>query len=204
MHLLRRLAFVLATAAALVSALLATLAWRIVKSPPAASIDEAASSDALLVFAGGRGDRLEAALEIVEAALAADTPTPVLVLSRGNDEWYKVHSPALLRFCEQGLPKTMGTQTGFGSVEVLCIVPEPDNTIGEALAFASLVEQNGWEVITVVTSDSHLGRAHLWTGRCVASSVEVLAIGSGGQSDRATTFDEWLSVGHGLAIDRRC
>ncbi len=96
--------------------------------------------DAVVVHAGGEGERLELALELMERQAA-----PTLVLMRGTNP----DSPDLNAVCD----------AGSEAYEVVCPTPDPDTTIGEAQALRLLVNQRGWDEIIAVTSDYHLRRA---------------------------------------------
>ena len=102
--------------------------------------------DAVVVHAGGRGERLRLALELMGAGAA-----PTLVIMGGSaNEW-----PEAQRLCGQTVP-----------FEVLCPDPMPGTTLGEAQALAVLAAADGWESVVAVTSDYHLRRAHLLDRKC--------------------------------------
>jgi uncharacterized SAM-binding protein YcdF (DUF218 family) len=104
------------------------------------------SGDAVVVHAGGRGERLRRALELMETGAA-----PILVIMGGSvDHW-----PEALRLCGQASP-----------YEVLCPDPVPGTTLGEARALAALVGDRQWKSVVAVTSDYHLRRAHFLDRRC--------------------------------------
>ncbi len=111
--------------------------------PPTA---EHPTGDAVVVHAGGRGERLRRALELMESGAA-----PTLVIMGGSvDHW-----PAAQRLCGQTSP-----------YEVLCPDPVPGTTLGEARALRELVSARGWKSVVAVTSDYHLRRAHFLNRRC--------------------------------------
>jgi len=95
-------------------------------------------ADAVVMFVGGRGERLELA-----TAVFNDEEIPNLVIPNG-DQW-----PAANKLCSAAAPT------------VFCPTPDPDTTKGEAQAIAALAETNDWESVVLVTSDYHRGRAHL-------------------------------------------
>lgn len=107
--------------------------------------------DAIAVPAGGTGERLRAA-----SALMDEGAAPVLVLS---------HGPSTL--CRAD-----------ASYEVICFVPEPGNTRGEAQEIGRLASENGWERISVVTSTHHVTRSRVLVGQCVEGDVEMVDAGS--------------------------
>jgi hypothetical protein len=63
--------------------------------------------------------------------------------------------------------------------EVICPPPEPDTTIGEALALRDLAMDRGWSRVITVTSDYHLRRATYLDGKCSNAVI----IGSGAPSN---------------------
>jgi hypothetical protein len=50
--------------------------------------------------------------------------------------------------------------------EVICFVPSPDTTRGEARAVGRLALERGWHDVVVVTLTYHVSRARLIVGRC--------------------------------------
>lgn len=120
--------------------------------------DEPRSSDAIVVLAGGKKQRLAKGLELIREGVAR-----TLVISDGNDpEW-----PAANRLCRGGA-------NGF---RVVCFRPDPYSTRGEVRAVARLARANGWKSIAVVTSTSHIFRAGLLFRRCLDGRVDTVAAG---------------------------
>lgn len=114
--------------------------------------------DAVVVHAGGEGERLDRALEIMDGGFAE-----TLVVMRGDvPDW-----PEGNALCASG---------GDG-YDVICPTPDPDTTIGEAQALAILVNQRGWEAVIAVTSDYHLRRA-LHVDRACSPDLTVYAAGA--------------------------
>jgi uncharacterized SAM-binding protein YcdF (DUF218 family) len=108
-------------------------------------------ADAVVVFVGGRGERLA-----VAERLLADGLAPNLVLPNGTaPEW-----PAGNRACSGDFP-----------FEVHCPRPDPDTTRGEARVIAALAREKGWTRVIVVTSSYQLTRARLLLGRCFDGEV---------------------------------
>jgi uncharacterized SAM-binding protein YcdF (DUF218 family) len=120
-----------------------------------APTDPAHPADALVVFAGGRGERLSKA----ESLLRQDA-APTLVISNGRDARW----PAANRLC--------ASRQRF---EVLCPQPHPDTTQGEARMVRDLAARRGWRSVAVVTSTYHAGRARLLLRRCFDGQLEVVA-----------------------------
>jgi uncharacterized SAM-binding protein YcdF (DUF218 family) len=101
-----------------------------------------------------------------------------------------------------GPEELCGSEPGF---EVVCFVPDPDDTRGEAEAIGRLAAERGWQHLVLVTSDYHATRARLLLGRCFAGTIDV----SAAASDKAPLPLLW-AIGHewgGLietAIHRDC
>lgn len=111
--------------------------------PSASTLQRA---DAVVVLAGGDGERLDRGLELVRAGVA-----PTLVASTG---------PGSLCNTSQ-------------TFEVVCFDPSPATTRGEAEAIGRLAKENGWKRIVLVTSTYHMSRARLLVGRCYPGALEV-------------------------------
>ena len=107
-----------------------------------------AHADAVVVLAGGAGERLDRGLELVRDGVA-----PNLVVSTGPDE-----------LC--------ATQHDF---HVYCFLPHPDDTRGEAEAVGRIAAREGWRHLVLVTSDYHATRARILVGRCFPGTVDVSA-----------------------------
>jgi uncharacterized SAM-binding protein YcdF (DUF218 family) len=103
--------------------------------------------DAVLVCAGGRGDRLVRALELMDEGVA-----PVLVVPHGaNPRW----------------PAAVALLGGSFPFELVCPTPRPSKTRGEARLFRDLIGSRGWRRVVLVTSDYHARRAMLLVRRCI-------------------------------------
>jgi uncharacterized SAM-binding protein YcdF (DUF218 family) len=105
-----------------------------------------AHADAVVVLAGGDGERLDHGLQLM-----ADGVADTLVVSTGPDE-----------LC--------GSDPAY---EVVCFLPQPDDTRGEAQAIGRLAEERGWDHLVLVTSDYHATRAGVLVGRCFAGDLDV-------------------------------
>ncbi len=120
------------------------------------SSDRPMAADAVMVLAGGRGERLEAALELMDAGTA-----PVLLISNGRAvEW-----PQANRVCERER-----------HYEVLCPSPDPQTTIGEARMLRALADDRGWQSAVIVTSTYHSQRAKLQLSSCFDGAIRVVTV----------------------------
>lgn len=132
------------------------LSWSWGMNPSTTGIDDIHKGDAVVLFAGGRGERLQQALVLMEIGKA-----DVLVLSNGNlDGWTDAND-----LCSGVVDR------GF---EVLCPTPDPDSTRGEARVFGELAEKRGWSSLVMVTSDNHVNRAKLLLSRCFDGHVDAV------------------------------
>lgn len=127
------------------------------------------SADAIVVLAGGQGERLVKAERLLDQDVAS-----TLVLSIGDSEWPGADD--LLALCDSG-------------TDVVCLVPRPDSTRGEARTIAIEAEKQGWQRLVLVTSDYHLHRSTVWFERC--STAEILPVA-------APSRDSWARITHEL------
>ena len=147
--------------------------------------DPAAPSDAIVVFAGGEGERLARAVALAEAGVA-----PRLLANLGVGPW--VGREAIGALCARDdLP-----------YEARCLLVESDDTAGEARAFAEIARREGLGSLLLVTSDYHLARARLRLRRCFDGSIR--AVGAGGRHTARTTLHEIGGLAEALLLDRRC
>jgi uncharacterized SAM-binding protein YcdF (DUF218 family) len=150
--------------------------------PPSATPDRA---DAVVVFAGGRGERLRTAMRLVREGVA-----PTLVISNGWDPaWTDAN-----RLCR-----------GWSEAAVLCPTPSPDTTAGESRTVAALAMQRGWRSVALVTSTYHVRRASLLLRRCHQGSVYAVAARPRlTPSLAAAIAHEWLGLATAMTRDRNC
>ena len=147
--------------------------------PPSA---EPKRADAVVVFSGGRGERLAEAEELMRAGVA-----PILVISNGEDpKW-----PQANRLCTQP--------------SVRCPRPTPDNTRGEARVVGAMARAEGWDEVVLVTSTYHAIRAGTLLRRCLEGDVDVVAAKprQGALRTWAYAGKEWLALTR-AQIDRDC
>ena len=160
-----RLILVLGVAVALAAGLVARLfVWPVSSRP--------IPSDAIVVLAGGQGERLPRAVALMQRGFA-----PTLVISNGGARGWVLGN----ELC--GDPQ---------SFEVVC--PSSATTRGEAQVIARLARERGWSRVTVVTSKYHVRRASLLVHRCVPRRTTVRVVGAGPPS----RFRSWFAVPHEL------
>jgi uncharacterized SAM-binding protein YcdF (DUF218 family) len=180
MHRTRKAAWTLATVFAAVAVALTAATARLLVWP---KTDAPSRAGAVVVLAGGQGERLTKALQLVQAGTA-----PTLVIANGDDPRW----PEANRLCH-----------GAASFEVVCFRPDPDNTRGEARAIASLGESRGWSSLVVVTTTYHVTRARLLIGRCYTGRTSFVAASPSAGPFRMflNVTREWAGLATSLADD---
>lgn len=113
-------------------------------------------ADAVVMLGGASKERLPEALKVRDELNA-----PFLVLSNtdtpGNstaDQYCDAHSL---------------------DPSVICFLPEPMDTRGEADAVGLLASERGWKSIVVVTSKYHVARSERLMNQCTPSKVQMVA-----------------------------
>lgn len=124
------------------------------------------SADAVVVLAGSPSDRLSTAQRHVEAGVSS-----VLLISTAESDYQ---------------PDPHQCQPQLTDVRVLCFVPSPENTRGEAQGIAKAIKQHGWNSVVVVTSRYHATRAAVLVSQCTSAKVQVVA------SNPSLDFDNWV------------
>ena len=150
----RRWLRALLAAAALVAVAFSAVLFALVVVEPT---DASPTGDAVIVHAGGRGERLETAQRLMDAGAA-----PILVAMYLGTELY----PDDTQLCGSSEP-----------YEIICPAPEPITTIGEAQEIGELAEQYGWDDIVIVTTDYHVRRAKLLDDKCTDANIDAVAAG---------------------------
>lgn len=112
------------------------------------------NTDAVVVFAGGEGERLPAALDLIEREQISN-----LLISTGVGDGPGAQERRDL------------CRTGIDGVEVVCFEPSPDDTAGEAAEFGRIASANRLTNVVVVTSSYHVARAAMRLEQCFAGEV---------------------------------
>ena len=145
-----------------VGALMAAwLAVRWTLLPATVAPEEVEPADAVVVFAGAP-ERLPMATDLMAAAKAE-----VLVIPNGQRPGWA----AANRLCADG-----GVDDQGRAYEVLCPVPDPVTTRGEARAIAGVAAERGWESVVAVTSSYHIARAELLLERCFPGRIQAVGV----------------------------
>jgi DUF218 domain len=142
--------------------------------------------DAVVVLAGGWGERLDRGLELL-----ARGKSRVLVLNKAI-HWNGPEADPVKRICATGSP-------GF---EVVCVAAVPDSTKGEAMVISALARQRHWSSLALVTTNHHLSRSTRWFRRCF--SGQTYPVSAGGSWTHEAIFHEWMGTLAQLSIDRSC
>lgn len=147
--------------------------------------NDAGRADAVVVLDGGSGERLNKA-----RALMARHVAPTLVISAGRE------------LDPDGAEELCATPQAF---EVVCFVPKPADTRGEARAFAVLARQHRWNDAVLVTSTYHVTRARTLVERCYDGHLDVVAAKPHHNPIDLTAAigHEWLGTVKGT-LDRKC
>lgn len=131
--------------------------------PTTVAPDDVEPADAVVVFAGA-SERLPAALALMAAGKAE-----VLVIPNGTREGWSDAN----RLCAGG--RIDDHRVPF---EVLCPVPDPVTTRGEARAIGEAAAQRRWQSVVAVTSSYHIARAELVLERCFPGRIQAVGVGS--------------------------
>ena len=141
---------------------------------------------ALVVLAGGNGDRLDHALDLAEQGVS-----DVLILNTGID-WVGPSADDVRALCAND----------SAVYTVYCVSALPDSTKGEAQTVGKLASDLGIDTLGIVTAEFHMHRALRWFDRC--SDAEFTAAAVPDTSRGPTNPGEFVSSAHALLIDRSC
>ena len=141
-------------------------------------------ADAVVVLAGSES-RLPVALELMERGIA-----PVLVVSdpEGRDD------EARRTLCARGSDR----------FELVCALPDPYSTRGEARLVARLAAERGWDTVVVVTSRFHLFRARRLLERCYAGELVLRGAPTEWWYQPVAIAAEWLKLALAETSRRGC
>lgn len=141
-------------------------------------------ADAVVVLAGS-ASRLPVALDLIERGVA-----PVLVVSdpegRRDDDRRDLCA------------------AGSDEYELICVLPDPYSTRGEARMVARLASERGWESIVVVTSRFHLFRAKRLFERCFGGEVALVGSPVSWWYRPIAVASEWAKLAVAETFRRGC
>jgi uncharacterized SAM-binding protein YcdF (DUF218 family) len=140
--------------------------------------DSVGHADAVVVLGGGDGERLDRGLALMSEGVA-----PTLVASTVPS-----------RMCNADL-----------SFDVICFVPDPNTTRGEAEAIAKIADGHGWKRLVLVTSTYHVTRAEMLLDRCYPGTVEIAPAtpNTGVLAWFSAIVHEWGGLAE-AAVERSC
>ena len=139
--------------------------------------------DAIVVL-GGPGDRLGKGLELAHQGRA-----PVLVVSRGLPD-----DQILARVCGQH----------GQAFRLICFLPEPGTTRGEAESIGRLARQHRWRSVVLVTTPDQDTRARIWFGRCFAGNVYVVTTPLPASEWPYEIAYQWAATFRAVVLQRSC
>ncbi|MFP5318560.1 MAG: YdcF family protein [Acidimicrobiia bacterium] len=157
--------------------------WWLFVRPPTGVPDRA---DAAIVLSGTWEKRVEEGLRLLRTGVVR---TVVFV--------GRIDSPAAADLCDGG---------SHPDGEVVCLLPEPDNTRTETQAAADLAERRGWRSLVLVTSTHHVSRAGMLLRRCYRGELHVVGtdLPAGIRlTPRLLTY-EWGALLRDFVVGRRC
>lgn len=176
-----RRAFVLLLAAVLVLGSVAVgrlFLWPATRTP--------ATADAVVMFVGGKGERLSTALRLVQSGVADR-----LVIPNGNKPTW---------------PQANALCRGTHDFKVFCPTPDPDTTRGESRAIGALAHAQGWRHLVMVTSTYHVTRARILLSRCFGGSIDAIAAEPGLAVPRHASriAHEIAGLGEAMLVNSGC
>ena len=144
------------------------------------------TADAVVMFVGGRGERLDTALGLIEAGVAKN-----IVIPNGTVETW----PQANRLCREK-----------HTYKVVCPNPDPDTTRGEARAIAEVARRENWDHVVLVTSTYHVTRARLLLERCFHGKVDAVEARPGVTITRffSRVTHEWAGLAEAMLVNNGC
>jgi uncharacterized SAM-binding protein YcdF (DUF218 family) len=147
-------------------------------------MDRVTHADAVVVLSGGRTDRLPKGLKLVQDGVA-----PTLVISDGRAQGY----PQANRLCRGRQP-----------FKVVCFLPDPYSTRGEAEGVARLARKYGWHSLVVVTSRYHVFRSRVLFERCFHGRLAVVGSMPSVRNLLNGALQEWPKLVYEETFVRTC
>lgn len=138
---------------ALTIAMLAVfLTWRWFINPDE---DSSVTVDAIVLFAGGAGERLDTALQQIDSGRSDS-----LITNPGVEAWAGDGPVRKLCADQNKLPFSL-----------YCFIVAGDSTGDEAREFSRIARSQNFQSVLVVTGSDHLHRAEAWMRRCFGGAV---------------------------------
>jgi uncharacterized SAM-binding protein YcdF (DUF218 family) len=146
--------------------------------------DLPADADAVVVLAGSES-RLPVALDLMDEGAA-----PVLVVSDPEGK----RDDDRRDLCAAGVD----------DYELICELPEPYSTRGEARMVARLAKERGWDSIVLVTSRFHLWRAKRLFERCYEGEIALVGSRVNWWYRPVAVAFEWAKLAVAETVRRGC
>lgn len=148
-----RRALAILVAVGLVAAVVLNLAGYLLFTRPHS--DPLTKADAIVVLGGDNDGRLEYGLSLARQGYASTVVLSNSYLDKPAD------LPAFQQACA----------SGTASITVICFVPNPFTTRGEAMYVARLAKQHNWTHLIVVSWNYHMVRARYIFHQCFTGGV---------------------------------
>jgi uncharacterized SAM-binding protein YcdF (DUF218 family) len=139
--------------------------------------------DAIVVL-GGPGDRVGKGLELAHQGRA-----PVLAFSRGLPD-------------DQVLARVCGLHGQ--AFRVICFLPEPGTTQGEAESVGRLARKYHWRSVVLVTTPDQDTRARIRFGRCFAGGIYVVTTPLPASDWPYQIAYQWAALFTAMVLQRSC
>ena len=149
------------------------------------AVDHPTRADAVVVLAGGRGERIALGMRLMRERVA-----PALVLIGEQTE------PEAHALCRGGRPP----------FELVCLPRGPTSTRTEARAAARLASDRQWRTLVLVTSDYHVTRSRMIHDRCFPGDLDVVGAKPPLRfvSLVPLVTKEWAALVHTATVGRDC
>ena len=175
---LRRRPRLLVTGSLLLSSAFAVFTARYMVWPP---LTPPARADAIVMMAGSTG-RLERAVALANAGYA-----PVIVVSTPVSDTVGCPDPDIAP-----------------GIELICFIPDPRTTQGEARFADELARRRGWTSLLVVAGTTQVTRASLRMSRCFDGETTFVGVRSPAEQLPYMITYEWAALVKALVFQRSC
>jgi uncharacterized SAM-binding protein YcdF (DUF218 family) len=139
-----------------------------------------------------------------------ESPDAIVVLGGAGSEraelgvmLHEIHGAPLVL---SSSARSFAEDLGYGCPPAICVVTDPETTIGEAREISRMADRRGWERIVVVTTRFHTARARILFRQCLGERVSV--VGAEEADDARAGRGRWVREVGGIVIgatlDRAC
>ena len=105
------------------------------------------------------------------------------------------------------IPEEVGTQLCLPpvpGVTIVCFLPDPNTTRGEARFIGQMARQHQWTSVIIVTTPDHAWRARLRVSRCFSGAVYVATLHMPPWRWLIAIPYQWAATLKALLIERDC